>query len=581
MKKRGCLFRLSKVLVGVGAVVLVLCYAYLVYPVWGGLRNPQRHRTPPITPPWALECWVWEDDANTAEAALELLEDYKQLDFPVRTVLIDSPWSTRYNDFAVDRKLFPDPEAFFKKLDDQGYRVVLWMTCMVNSENKDTAYHDASAWFDAAKAKGRLACRGGQTRWWKGRGGFVDYTSQEAMAWWRGMQQQVFDWGLDGWKLDGCATIFHSKFGPVPVPYGHSASGWMTMRTYMDHYYRDEYRHGLTQNPEFITLARSLDSPYPYAHIRGFAPLDAAPVTWVGDNRHCWEDEERGLQRALWCILESAERGYCVIGSDVAGYHGKEPIPPNVYIRWAQFSTFCGLFLNGGHGERRMSKRSEEERQIIRKFSWLHTELVPYMYSHVVACHEGGKPLMRPLEKGKFHYLFGDDFLVAPIYEDSTSHTVTLPAGHWRYLFDDAEVMEGPVTFTRLFPLEEYPVYVRDGAIVPMRIEREYTGIGERDWDEYLTLNVYPRGANSFTVHHTDGSGATTVTVTAGEPLAITLEGVHKPHILRVFAEREPRYVERDGQILPKGLDWYYRAEKNCLAVRTIEYEDGQYTIVW
>lgn len=59
-----------------------------------------------------------------------------------------------------------------------------------------------------------------------------------------------------------------------------------------------------------------------------------------------------------------------------------------------------------------MWKRSAPELEIIRKFSWLHTELVPYMYSHVVECHHGGKPLMRPLPDGDFHYLFGRELLV-------------------------------------------------------------------------------------------------------------------------------------------------------------------------
>ena len=54
----------------------------------------------------------------------------------------------------------------------------------------------------------------------------------------------------------------------------------------MDHYYRDEYLHGLEENPEFVTLARSIDRWY---HPEGFAPVDAAPVTWVGDQKHTWK----------------------------------------------------------------------------------------------------------------------------------------------------------------------------------------------------------------------------------------------------------------------------------------------------
>ena len=48
-----------------------------------------------------------------------------------------------------------------------------------------------------------------------------------------------------------------------------------------------------------------------------------------------------------------------------------------------------------------MLERTQPELEIVRKFSWLHTELVPYMYSHVVACHNDGPPLMRPLRVRK------------------------------------------------------------------------------------------------------------------------------------------------------------------------------------
>ncbi|HUW62820.1 MAG TPA: TIM-barrel domain-containing protein, partial [Candidatus Bathyarchaeia archaeon] len=420
-----------KAAVVVLVVLVALVFGVFLYPFWGSPLGGQRHGRVPITPPWALECWLWEDDVNTAEFVNELVAGYAENDIPFRTILIDSPWSTHYNDFKVDEARYPNPKDFFGNLQDKGYRVVLWMTSMVNSRDGDTALKDDSSFYEEARKKGYLAADGYQIRWWKGRGGFIDYTNPDAMQWWRGLQQQVFDWGLDGWKLDGSATLFMSRPRGWILPYQKTHQGWITTRQYMDHYYRDEYQHGLTENPEFITLARAIDSPMPWGHPWGFSPTDASPVNWVGDNQHVWDDEHRGLERALRTILRSARLGYNVIGSDVAGYHGSMEIPPQLYIRWAQFSTFCGLFLNGGHSERRMWKRSPEELEIVRYCSWLHTELVPYMYSHVVACHNGGKPLQRPI-KGKYHYLFGDDFLVAPIYQDSLTHTVQLPRGRWR-----------------------------------------------------------------------------------------------------------------------------------------------------
>jgi alpha-glucosidase (family GH31 glycosyl hydrolase) len=587
--------RLKKIL-KVTSIVLVILFViawfYILYPLWGMPFNSQRHGQLPLTPAWALECWLWEDDINTAARVDELLEGYREHDIPVRTILIDSPWSLRYNDFEVDTLLYPKPKEWFKKLQDDGYRVALWMTPNVNSYNKGLRLENEPSWYNMALEKGYLAGNGKENKWWKGRGGFIDYSNPDALKWWRELQQELFDYGIDGWKLDGSATLFWSHLGPIPMFYKKTHSGIMTTRKYMDHYYRKEYFHGLKQNPEFVTLSRSMDRGF---HPEGFAPFDAAPVTWVGDQRHSWVsnqdadfgDEDKselvmdgveGIEMAMENIINAAKLGYNIIGSDIAGFSGSK-IPPRLYIRWAQFSTFCGLFLNGGHGERALWKRSEQELEIIREYSWLHTELIPYMYSYVVSGHRGGKVLQRPV-KGKYHYMFGDYLMIAPIYKDELVNRVYLPKGKWRYWFNDSEIIEGPVTFEKEFPLNEYPVYIKEGAIIPMDIKRSYTNIGDENSDGYLTFRIFPDSKSEFQVYDTNNQKETKLILEdSTDQLAIKLTGRKLKHILQIHLTEKPLEIKIDNKLLTDKQEYHFDQTSQKLVIKTNDYSIGEYSI--
>lgn len=73
---------------------------------------------PPVTPAWALGHIVWEDSLNTQCGAQRIVNEYLKRDIPVNAVIIDSPWSTAYNNFEWDSSRYPSHDKminFFQR----------------------------------------------------------------------------------------------------------------------------------------------------------------------------------------------------------------------------------------------------------------------------------------------------------------------------------------------------------------------------------------------------------------------------------------------------------------------------------
>jgi alpha-glucosidase len=117
----------------------------------------------------------------------------------------------------------------------------------------------------------------------------------------------------------------------------------------------------------------------------------------------------------------------------------------------------------------------------VRSAIGLRYRLLPYIYSAFVAASETGAPIQRPLifdyqadEKARNiddQYLFGRDFLIAPVVEDGLrQREVYLPDGEW-FCFNKGKHLQGGQTIVANAPLEYIPMFVRAGAVVPMLAE--------------------------------------------------------------------------------------------------------------
>jgi alpha-D-xyloside xylohydrolase len=218
-----------------------------------------------------------------------------------------------------------------------------------------------------------------------------------------------------------------------------------------------------------------------------FTSRDVNFAGWVGDQDHSWE----GLRAALDSLFLASLHNHVSSGSDIGGFRsgktGEHDPPKDVFIRWAQLGAFCPVMENGGGGEHRSLMYDAATTAIYTKFALLHHALIPYIYSQAAYSYERRLPTMRPTA-GKYQYLLGDDILVAPMVEAGDERTVVFPAGEWIYLFDESKIYrQGVEKLT--FPLDEFPVFIRKGAIIPMQ------GAGE----DFITVHIYPaEGSRQF-----------------------------------------------------------------------------------
>ena len=460
---------------------IVLLVLVLVEPLGSTLssfafRAPERPR-PPLTPRWAYQPWVWEDEENDADATIALVDGYRQRDIPVGVVIIDSPWQTNYNTFEMADE-FGSPARVIGRLRDRDVRVILWATGFINTSSNDGPDRGESPNFQEAYDRGFLVNDGKTYEWDKGEGAALDFFNPDAVAWWYGQMDKAWAYGVDGWKVD-------SPEGNLPDVV-QTAAGSKTNREYGDAYYRAFYVYVAKRDPDAIITARPYDGGTIYA------PIDANPAGWVGDQDPDWGS--RGIGEALDNILASAELGYSMLGSDIGGYRPGERYD-RLFVRWTQLGALSPLMENGGRGEHRPWKIDEEIVPIYRHYAKLHQQLVPYLYGLGVEAHLGGDPIIRAPDRDQLQYRLGDDLLVAPVVTREDRRRVELPKdARWYDFWHDEEPVPAGTSLDYWAPLERIPLFVRAGAIIPMDVADDVTGHGGSGSRGALTLLLYPDG---------------------------------------------------------------------------------------
>ncbi len=523
---------------------------------------PARH-----TARWAFEPWI-SKDISDRDDTYAFVDGFRSRGIPVGAVVLDSPWETSYNTFVPNEKRYRDLPGMIADMHARDVRVVLWVTQMVNQISYDfepggDSYSGPSPNYDEG-----LRCRyyvqeGQLWQWWKGRGAGVDFFHPSARAWWHRQQDPLLRAGLDGWKLDFGESYVRSATvqtheGPKPH------------QEYSERYYEDYLAYGQSvRGRDFVTMVRAWDESYDLPG-RFFAKKEHAPVAWMGDNRRDWV----GLADALEEEMISARAGYPVVGSDIGGYLDKDdkdltgptiPFDTLVFARWTAvgaMSPFMQLHGRANLTPWTVPDHADETVAIWKYWATLHHAIVPYLYSLSEVAHGGGPPVLRPIGdapawRGDYRYLLGDAFLVAPLLDATGARDVPLPAGARWVDWWTGNVDDGGTTIRADFSADraKLPVWLKEGAIVPMRVDSDVLHLGDATTKDALTILWVPGPATSFPLREDDDAVTTIEQALVGGTAELKLPAVRKRAIVRVRADRAPTTAKLDGAAVTATYD--------------------------
>jgi alpha-glucosidase len=443
--------------------------------------------THPMPPQWALgyhQCrWSYYPEKKVKEIA----EGFRSRNIPCDAIYLDIDYMEGYRCFTWNKKHFPDPKRMIKDLMAIGMKTVV----MIDPGIKV----DDNYWVFKEGKENNYFCRRSDDYFmeghvWPGRCQFPDFTNPTVREWWGGLYKELVDMGVAGvWNDMNEPAVFGSGTFPNDVRHnydGHRGSHRKAHNVYGMQMVRSTYDglKKLMRNKRPFTITRA-----------GYAGMQRYGCVWTGDNIASWEHLKLG---SIQCQRMSMS-GVPFCGTDIGGFSG-EP-DGELFTRWIQMGTFSPFMRAHSAGdtiEREPWSFGEPFESINRKFIELRYKLMPYLYSVFWEHHRYGFPILRPmimLEQDNIlnHYrqdefAFGDKILICPVLEQGAiSRYVYLPKGGW-YNFWSHELLQGGTEHHISAPLEEMPIFVRAGSIIPEYPVMQY--VGEKKIDE-VVLNVY------------------------------------------------------------------------------------------
>lgn len=242
------------------------------------------------------------------------------------------------------------------------------------------------------------------------------------------------------------------------------------------------------------------------------------PALYSGNTKVSWKT----LKYLPYFNITSSNLGLSYYSHDIGGYEGGVE-DSELYTRYVQFGTYSPVFRfsskEGRYYKREPWKWDIFTESIVKDYIRIRHRLIPYIYSEMYKYSKEGinliKPLYldyekildEPLYKNEYH--FGKELFVCPITEPKDKvmnrvvHRMYLPEGTW-YDFKTGKKFPGGKRYVTFYKDEDYPVYAKSGAIVPMAILDE-NNLNSVKPPEKMEIQVFPGVSNNYDLYEDDG----------------------------------------------------------------------------
>lgn len=430
---------------------------------------------PPLIPRYALGNW-WTRATNYNDNSVkDLIDDFSEKEVPISLFLLDKNWHLNdYNNNIVDsgftwnNKNFSDPKLMIDYLHSKGIRLGL----NINPSNIYPIEKNYKEFKEKVGSTEEIIP-------------FNVYDYNFIKSYFTYLINPLEKDGLDFYWLD----IDDTK----------NSKMLFTLDEYHYQFGASDYH----KRPFLLTR-------------NGNIAAHRYPVTYSGKTIVNWDT----LKLIPKYNMLATDNGNSFWAHDIGGYH-KGTENNELYTRFVQLGTFSPI-LKFGSDDGKFYKREPwkwdyKTFMITKNYLQLRHSLIPYLYSEAYKYHKTAKPLIIPLyyaqpevyDDSVFNseYYFGSEFFISPILStkepvmDRVIHRFYLPIGIW-FDFVTGKKFIGGKQYLSFFKDEDYPVYVKAGAIIPLGHNEE---INDTNPPKNMEIQIFPGKSSSYKLYEDDG----------------------------------------------------------------------------